>query len=156
MCDNMRRRGFQGHGDFRQGADRFPEKFLDLPNGIPDSDTFHRLFERLNPTALANCLYEWLSVQREGRQIVAIDGKTIRGSGSAAQNARHVVSAFVTNNQIVLGELATEEKSNEITAVPKLLDTIDVENAIYKRVSCRKMMFMAALNEEKLLETLLS
>ena len=56
----------------------------------------------------------------------------------------------------MLGELATEEKSNEITAVPKLLDTIDVENAIYKRVSCRKMMFMAALNEEKLLETLLS
>ena len=96
----------------------FLKKFLDLPNGIPDSDTFRRLFERLNPTALANCLYEWLSVQREGRQIVAIDGKTIRGSGSAAQNARHVVSAFVTNNQIVLGELATEEKSNEITAMP--------------------------------------
>ena len=128
----------------------FLKKFLDLPNGIPDSDTFRRLFERLNPTALANCLYEWLSVQREGRQIVAIDGKTIRGSGSAAQKARHVVSAFVTDNQIVLGELATEEKSNEITAVPKLLDTIDVENAIVTAdaMSCQRAI-TAKITERK-------
>ena len=118
----------------------FLKKFLDLPNGIPDSDTFRRTFERLNPSELAKCLYEWLSEFRGARPTVAIDGKTIKGSASASQKARHVVSAFVAENHIVLGELATEEKSNEITAVPKLLDAIDVENAIVTAdaMSCQR------------------
>ena len=62
---------------FGRARQDFLRKFLELPNGIPDSDTFRRLFERLNPTELANCLYEWLSGLRGGRQTVAIDGKTI-------------------------------------------------------------------------------
>ena len=128
----------------------FLKKFLDLPNGIPDSDTFRRTFERLNPSELANCLYEWLSDFRGGRATVAIDGKTIKGSASASQKARHVVSAFVAENQIVLGELATEEKSNEITAVPKLLDSIDVEDAIVTAdaMSCQRAI-TAKISERK-------
>ena len=104
--------------------------FLELPNGIPDSDTFRRLFERINPKELSECLYDWLNMERDKRSVVAIDGKTIRGSGNTEHKAYHVVSAFVAENQITLGEIVVDEKSNEITAVPELLDIIDVEGAI--------------------------
>lgn len=77
--------------------------FLELPNGIPDSDTFRRLFERIDPKELSDCLYDWLDMAREIRAVVAIDGKTIRGSGNSAHKAYHVVSAFVAENQITLG-----------------------------------------------------
>ena len=104
--------------------------FLELPNGIPDSDTFRRLFERINPKELSECLYDWLNMERDKRSVVAIDGKTIRGSGNTEHKAYHVVSAFVAENQITLGEIVVDEKSNEITAVPALLDINDVEGAI--------------------------
>lgn len=114
--------------------------FLELPNGIPDSDTFRRLFERLNPTELSECLYDWLDIEREKRSVVAVDGKTIRGSGNSTHKAYHVVSAFVAENQITLGEIVVEEKSNEITAVPELLDLIDVEGSIVTAdaMNCQK------------------
>lgn len=114
--------------------------FLELPHGIPDSDTFRRLFERLNPSELSNCLYDWLDKEREKHSVVAVDGKTIRGSGNSAHKAYHVVSAFVAENQITLGEVVVEEKSNEITAVPELLDLIDVEGSIVTAdaMSCQK------------------
>lgn len=104
--------------------------FLELPNGIPDSDTFRRLFERLNPAELSACLYDWLDLAQEERCVVAVDGKTIRGSGNAAHKAYHVVSAFVAENQITLGEVVVEEKRNEISAIPALLDLIDVTGDI--------------------------
>ncbi len=87
--------------------------FLDLPSGIPDSDTFRRLFERLNPSELSSCLYDWLEIEREKRSVVAIDGKTIRGSGNSNHKAYHVVSAFVAEKQITLGELAVDEKTTK-------------------------------------------
>jgi len=100
--------------------------YIELPNGIPDSDTFRRVFERLNPQELASALQEIIDV--EGKA-VAIDGKTIRGSGNSKHKAYHVVSAWVAENQITLGQLETEEKSNEITAIPELLDMLDVEGS---------------------------
>lgn len=114
--------------------------FLELPHGIPDSDTFRRLFERLNPTELSECLYDWLDMEREKHTVVAVDGKTIRGSRNSAHKAYHVVSAFVAENQITLGEIVVDEKSNEITAVPALLDLIDVEGSIVTAdaMSCQK------------------
>ena len=99
---------------------------LELPNGIPDSDTFRRVFERLNPKELAEILQE--TVATEGKT-VAIDGKTICGSGNSAHRAYHVVSAWVAENQITLGQLAVAEKSNEITAIPELLDMLDVSGS---------------------------
>lgn len=115
-------------------------QFLELPNGIPDSDTFRRVFERLNPTELSKCLSSWLGVEREKRAVVAIDGKTICGSGNKEHKAYHVVSAFVAENQITLGEITVNEKSNEIMAVPELLDLIDVEGSIVTAdaMSCQK------------------
>jgi predicted transposase YbfD/YdcC len=102
--------------------------FLELPNGIPDGDTFRRVFERLNSVELSMCLGKWLESNR-GRKggVVNIDGKTIRGSANAEHTAFHVVSAWAAENGITLGELAVQEKSNEIKAIPELLDLIDVQ-----------------------------
>lgn len=115
-------------------------KFLDLRNGIPDSDTFRRLFERLKPQELSKCLSEWLEVEREKRSVIAVDGKTILGSANSKHRAYHVVSAFVTENQITLGEVTVDEKSNEIEAVPELLEMLDIEGAIITAdaMSCQK------------------
>ena len=114
--------------------------FLELPNGIPDSDTFRRVFESLEPKELSRCLNDWLETKYEKGAIINIDGKTIRGSNNANHKAYHVVSAWVADNQITLGEIKTQEKSNEITAVPELLDMLDVEDSIITAdaMSCQK------------------
>lgn len=104
--------------------------FLELPNGIPDSDTFRRIFEKVNPKELSGILRDWLEVHRTERGIVSVDGKTIRGSSGDGHKAYHVVSAFVQENEITLGEVKTEEKSNEITAVPELLEILDLKGSI--------------------------
>ena len=89
------------------------------------------MFERVAPTELSKCLNSWLeSAGKSGGRNVNIDGKTIRGSTNAEHSAYHVVSAWVNENNITLGELAIEEKSNEITAIPELLNLIDVEGDI--------------------------
>lgn len=106
------------------------ETFLELPNGIPDSDTFRRVFERVNPQELADCLRDWLDIHSEKRGVVSVDGKTIRGSKSSGHKAYHVVSAFVSENRITLGEIKTDEKSNEITAVPELLEMLELAGTI--------------------------
>ena len=114
--------------------------FLELPNGIPDSDTFRRVFERLEPAALSESLYDWLASNRKEGSVVAVDGKTICGSRNHDHRAYHVVSAFVAENQITLGEVVTEEKSNEITAVPELLEALQIKNSVVTAdaMSCQK------------------
>lgn len=126
--------------EFGKEREKFLRKFLELPNGIPDSDTFRRLFERLNPQALSECLVNWLETELPARCTVAIDGKTICGSGNKNHSAYHVVSAFVSECQITLGEVTTDEKSNEITAVPQLLDLLDLDDTIVTAdaMSCQK------------------
>lgn len=125
---------------FGKSRQEYLAKFLELPNGIPDSDTFRRVFEKINPSELSSCLTNWISVERNQREIVAIDGKTICGSGNDKHKAYHVVSAFVAEHQLTLGELTVEEKTNEITAVPELLDLIDVKGDIVTAdaMSCQK------------------
>lgn len=95
-------------------------QFLELPHGIPDSETFRRVFGQIEPEALGECLYDWLGCHWEKDTVVAIDRKIIRGSKSRSRKAYHVVSAFAAENQLALGELVTEEKPNEVTAVPEL------------------------------------
>lgn len=126
--------------EFGKTRQEFLAEFLELPHGIPDSDTFRRVFERIDPSELSSCLLNWISVEREKRGVVAIDGKTICGSGNSKHKAYHVVSAFVAENQLTLGEICVEEKTNEITAVPELLDLIDVEDVIVTAdaMSCQK------------------
>ena len=116
--------------DFGNERETWLRTFLDLPNGIPDSDTFRRVLERINPTELSNALYDWLGIERKKRGVIAIDGKTICGSANSKHKAYHIVSAFVAENQITLGEIMVDEKSNEITAIPQLLDLADVSGAV--------------------------
>ena len=145
--------GGEDYADMEEfGIERreFLQNFLELPNGIPDSDTFRRVFERIKPDELSKCLNNWLNIEREKRSVIAIDGKTIRGSKNKNHKAYHIVSAFVAENQITLGEITVEEKTNEITAVPELLDLIDAENAIVTAdaMSCQKTI-VKKISEEK-------
>ena len=135
--------GGEDYGDmeeFGNSREEYLATFLELPNGIPDSDTFRRVFEKLDPSELSACLLNWVSAERAERNVVAIDGKTICGSGNMQHKAYHVISAFVAESQITLGELTVAEKTNEITAAPELLDLIDVEGEIVTAdaMSCQK------------------
>jgi predicted transposase YbfD/YdcC len=116
--------------DFGNDRMEWLKGFLELPNGIPHSDTFRRVFERVCPIELKRCLTAWLDTQREGQQLVNVDGKTIRGSASDKHGAYHVVSAWVEEKRLTLGEIKTDEKSNEIKAIPELLELIDVEGDV--------------------------
>jgi len=103
------------------------KSFLQLPNGIPSQDTFEHVFAKLNPKTLSATFSEWINELKEaaiqsGRLIVSIDGKTLCGSRRKEQKPIHVVTAFASELHLVLGELATDKKSNEITAIPKLLE----------------------------------
>jgi len=108
--------------------------FLELPNGIPSHHTFRRVFDRLDPLALQKGLVEWLHSISElvGVRHIAIDGKTLRHSGGGSSPLRqlHLVSAWATEANLFLGQVATEEKSNEITAIPKLLEMLDLHGAL--------------------------
>jgi len=108
--------------------------FLELPNGIPSHDTFRRVFCLLNPAAFQECFQRWIDALSEGLGIkrMAIDGKVMRRSFDRATGkaALHMVSAWATEQHLVLGQVAVDSKSNEITAIPKLLDLLDVSGAI--------------------------
>ena len=133
-------RDFEDMEEFGTAREAWLRAFLELPNGIPDADTFRRIFERIEPHALSGCLYDWLANNRQEGGVISVDGKTICGSKNADHKAYHVVSAFVAENQITLGELAAEEKSNEITAVPELLESLDIKDSIITAdaMSCQK------------------
>lgn len=110
------------------------EEFLELPNGIPCHDTFSRLFSRLNPEHIECSFQRLMAVwaKRSNGRLIAVDGKTIRRSFDKANNkaAIHMVSAWSETNRIVLGQWATDAKSNEITAIPRLLEMLDIEDSV--------------------------
>jgi predicted transposase YbfD/YdcC len=107
--------------------------FLELPHGLPTHDTFDRVFGMLDPLEFEKCFQEWTRRLVEGAQdlFVAVDGKTLRRAykHSWSKSPVHLVSAFVSKNHVVLGQLATDAKSNEITAIPKLLAMMDIVGA---------------------------
>jgi predicted transposase YbfD/YdcC len=108
--------------------------FLELPSGIPSADTFRRVLSALDPGAFRVAFVAWMQAlvgSTEGK-LVAIDGKTARRSfdRANAKSPLHLVSAWVRDNQLTLGQVATEEKSNEITAIPVLLGMLELRGAI--------------------------
>lgn len=129
-----------GADDWQQietfGRDRraWLQRFFTLPNGIPSHDTFERVFERINPRAFVAAFGQWMRALADavGIKHIAIDGKTLRRSGSAARDLGplHLVSAWATANHIALGQVAVDGKSNEITAIPQLLDLLDLHGAL--------------------------
>jgi predicted transposase YbfD/YdcC len=112
----------------------FFRRFLDLPHGIPSHDTFGRVFARLDPSALLACIHQWLAAlgTAAAGEVVAIDGKTLRRSfdTAAGQGPLHLVSAWATQARLVLGQVAVAAKSNEITAIPLLLELLDLRGCI--------------------------
>ena len=108
--------------------------FLALPNGIPSHDTFERVFGRLCPDAFQRCFLAWLRAlhAQVGGEHFAIDGKTLRRSGSPTNGLGplHLVSVWATQANLLLGQVAVGGKSNEITAIPKLLELLDLNGAL--------------------------
>lgn len=110
------------------------EKFLDLRAGIPSHDRFNAIFAAIKPAEFEKCLLSWITALHEVSegQIVAIDGKTLRRSFDAASSkaAIHMVSAWATANHISLGQVVVDDKSNEITAIPKLLEILELSGCL--------------------------
>jgi predicted transposase YbfD/YdcC len=110
------------------------KSFLELPNGIPSHDTFGRVFAALNSEEFERSFMEWVQAINEMTQgqVIAIDGKQLRGShdAEAGKSVLYMVSAWATENQLVLGQRKVDEKSNEITAIPKLLKLLEIKGCI--------------------------
>lgn len=147
--------------------------FLKLDNGIPSHDTFGRVFAMLDPAQLVACVAQWLKdIGHELGQHIAIDGKTLRGSADAAtgRNPLHLVSAWASEARLTLGQVAVDAKSNEITAIPLLLELLDLQGAtvtidamgcqkeIARTIRDRKADYLLALkgNHEHLFEQVVS
>jgi predicted transposase YbfD/YdcC len=109
------------------------ETFLELPNGIPSHDTFNRFFSALDPDEFEKCFLEWIKsiYEQTHGEVISIDGKTLRGSRNKGfKSATHIVSAWADKNEIILGQIKVDEKSNEITAIPKLLDALLLKGCV--------------------------
>jgi len=107
---------------------------LALPHGIPSADTFERVFARIDPEEFKNCFIKWIqaAIELTKDEVIAVDGKTLRRSHDKSNgiSAIHMVSAWACANGLVIGQIKTEEKSNEITAIPQLLKMLEIEGCI--------------------------
>ena len=120
---------------FAKAKRKFFKSLLDLRPGIPSHDTFGRVFALLDPDAFERCFMAWTRslAAATGGSLVNIDGKALRGSFRHAwenSGMTHLVSAFVSANHMVFGQLAVDAKSNEITAIPKLLELLDLKGTV--------------------------
>jgi predicted transposase YbfD/YdcC len=132
---------------FGRGRHDWLKKFLRLPNGIASHDTFERVFDRLDPQVFQACFRAWMHALHEalGLSQIAIDGKTLRGSARGDLKGLHLVSAWATATSLSLGQVAVAEKSNEIPAIPKLLELLDVNGALVTidAMGCQKEIAQA-------------
>lgn len=124
--------------DYGVMKEDFLKRFLALPNGIPSHDTFNRVFSQLDPVAWQTCFMSWMRSisQVSEEKLISIDGKVLRGSKSkgggkreAKQAALSVVSAWASENELVLAQLALEDNGNELSVIPELLNLIELEGA---------------------------
>jgi predicted transposase YbfD/YdcC len=152
---------------FAQQRESWFRRFLRLPGGIPSHDTLERVFAALDPRALEACCLAWLRAVAglAGVEHIAIDGKSLRGSAHGKLGALHVVSAWATKAHVSLGQVAVDGKGNEITAIPKLLDLLDLDGALVTidAIGCQKSIakkiidrggdyvLVAKANQERLL-----
>jgi DDE_Tnp_1-associated/Transposase DDE domain len=128
---------------FAQQREKWFRTFLKLPGGVPCHDTFERVFAALDPRALESCCLAWLHEAAGlvgGVEHIAIDGKTLRGSAGSPLGALHLVGAWATGLKLALGHVAVDGKSNEITAIPQLLELLDLKGALVTidAIGCQK------------------
>ena len=102
------------------------QQYIELANGIPSVDTIARVFLLINPEEFETAFRNWVCTLYEvkNEKIIAIDGKRVRGSYGTGKAAIHIVGAFATESGLALAQIKTEDKSNEITAIPELLDAL--------------------------------
>ncbi len=137
------------------GLDRYDwfKTFLSLPNGIPSHDTFGRVFSMIAPDQFQACFMEWINLIRfkVPHEIVAFDGKTLRRSHDEknGQSAIHMVSAWASENRLILGQCKTDQKSNEITALPQLIEMLDLSGCIatVDAMGCQKEIARLLINK---------
>jgi predicted transposase YbfD/YdcC len=126
--------GWQGIVEFGHEKQDWLRRFIPLKNGVPSHDCIAYVFARLSPEGFRDCFIAWAEGVREKTEgeVIAIDGKTSRGSRDRklGKSPLHLVSAWACANRLVLGQEATAEKSNEITAIPKLLERLDLKGCI--------------------------
>src|SRR3990167_7382689 len=139
---------------FAEAKEDWLKTFLELPNGIPSHDTFGRVFCVLDPKVFEACFMAWISTLTVDivNEIIAIDGKTARGSSNKREGipALHLVSAWAAKSRLMLGQVKTEDKSNEITAIPKLLDAIDIAGSVVTidAMGCQKKIAEKIIKRE--------
>jgi predicted transposase YbfD/YdcC len=131
-------------------------QYLSLPNGIPSRDCIRRLLMALKPDAFQECFQQWIAsgVSTDAiatRRLIAIDGKSCRRSHDASKDmdALHLVSAWASEQGIALGQVAADDKSNEITAIPRLLDRLDLSDALVTidAMGCQKEIAAKIVND---------
>ena len=119
---------------FGKAKEPWLRKFLELPHGIPSHDTFARVFGMLDPDAVNRCFFSWVEAinPAHGGEIINIDGKTVRHSydTTGGKSAIHMVSAWANKAGLILGQKRVDEKTNEITAIPELLDMLEIEGCV--------------------------
>ena len=137
---------------FGKSKEEWFRSFLDLPNGIASHDTFGDVFSRLDPDRFQECFMEWSQAVADllPGEVVAIDGKTVRRSHDkrAGKQAIHLVSAWAAANTLTLGQVKTDQKSNEITAIPRLLELLELNGCIFTidAMGCQKEIAQGILD----------
>ncbi len=146
--------------EFAKSRESWLSRFVDMSTGVPSHDTLARVFSLLNPSELQEGFIKWVRsiipvIENDTGKtlppVVAVDGKTLRRSHdrSAGKSAIHMVNAWCTENSVVLGQLKTDEKSNEITAVPALLRLLDIEGRLVTAdaMSCQKDIAITCIDQ---------
>ena len=124
--------GWEDIERYGRAKEAWLRRFLALENGIPRHDVYRRVITRIAPEEIGACFMRWVRAIKQDyeREIIAIDGKTVRGHFKGGSKAIHIVSAWATENRLVFGQVKTDEKSNEITAIPTLLEKVALEGCI--------------------------
>lgn len=145
--------GFSQIQEFGKAKYEWFKEFLELPHGIPSHDTIGRIFARLDPNELREAFIDWVSAISSlvVGEVIPIDGKTLRRSfdNDAGKSAIHMVSAWASSSGIVLGQIKTDEKSNEITAIPELIKSLEIEGCIISTdaMGCQKKIAEAIVDK---------
>lgn len=132
--------GFEDIADWARVKEPWLRRFLKLKNGIPSHDTFSRVFRLLDPQAFESAFRNWIGSVLPAFGQIAVDGKSLRGSADGDSGPLHMVSAFATDLGLVLGQEAVADKSNEITAIPVLLEALAIKGCLVSidAMGCQK------------------